>query len=68
MIFRLGLCMAMVLAVFAPWSLGQIRSVGIAGDGEYTRVTIVSDREIETEVFLSMEATGPVFEWFSPGF
>lgn len=68
MVFRLGLCMVMALAIIAPWSMAQIRSIGIAGDGEHTRVTLVSEREIETEVLLSMDAAGPVFEWLSSGF
>lgn len=36
----------------SPTSIGQVQSVGVAGDGEFTRITITSENAFRPDVFL----------------
>lgn len=46
----------MVLAlIFSQIAAAQIRSIGVAGDGEFTRITLASDHDMNAGVFASTQ-------------
>ena len=52
-----------MMAVFAPLlGAAQVQSVGVAGDGEFTRITITSQNQIRPDVFLRDTEDGLVIE------
>ncbi|MEL6664753.1 MAG: N-acetylmuramoyl-L-alanine amidase [Pseudomonadota bacterium] len=52
-----------LMVVFAPlFSAAQVQSVGVAGDGEFTRITITSQNQIRPDVFLRDTEDGLVIE------
>ncbi|NQY41153.1 MAG: N-acetylmuramoyl-L-alanine amidase [Henriciella sp.] len=52
-----------LLVVFAPlFCAAQVQSVGVAGDGEFTRITIISQNQIRPDVFLRDTEDGLVIE------
>ncbi len=40
----------------------QIRSIGVAGDGEFTRITLASDYALDAEIYLAETADGRTIE------
>lgn len=54
--------LAVVSAWFAATSTAQVQSVGVAGDGEFTRITITSNDAFKPDVFLRDTEDGLVIE------
>lgn len=46
----------------------QVRSVGVAGDGEFTRITITSETQIRPDVFLRETVDGLIIEMVPENF
>lgn len=46
----------------------QVQSVGVAGDGEFTRITITSETAMRPDVFLRETEVGPVIEMVPENF
>jgi N-acetylmuramoyl-L-alanine amidase len=52
-----------ILATFIPlFGVAQVQSVGVAGDGEFTRITITSQNQIRPDVFLRETDDGLLIE------
>ncbi|MEM9571887.1 MAG: N-acetylmuramoyl-L-alanine amidase [Pseudomonadota bacterium] len=54
--------LAVVSTWFAATSAAQVQSVGVAGDGEFTRITITSSDAFKPDVFLRDTEDGLVIE------
>lgn len=59
-----------ILALIGWSNLGhtQVQSVGVAGDGEFTRITITSETAMRPDVFLRETETGLVIEMVPESF
>lgn len=55
-------CLLMFLITVPFGARAQIQSVGIAGDGEFTRITLTSDTHLGAEVFMTDAETGPLIQ------
>ncbi len=53
---------AMAAMLSGLTAIGQIQSIGIAGDGEFTRITVTSDTALQADVFMGQGATGRIFQ------
>ncbi|MCF6328487.1 MAG: N-acetylmuramoyl-L-alanine amidase [Henriciella sp.] len=53
---------AMVAMLSGLTAIGQIQSIGIAGDGEFTRITVTSDTSLQADVFMGHGAAGRIFQ------
>ncbi len=57
------LILTAILALCAAFAaVAQIQSIGIAGDGEFTRITVTSDTALNGEVFMGQGADGRIFQ------
>nr|WP_197501331.1 N-acetylmuramoyl-L-alanine amidase [Hyphomonas sp. Mor2] len=60
------------LCLMSAWlsaaGAAQVQSIGIAGDGEFTRITIASDTMMRPDVFLRETVDGLVIEMVPEGF
>ena len=58
--------MLLLLAFVSTWlpatSVAQVQSVGVAGDGEFTRITITAESAFRPDVFLRDTEDGLVIE------
>lgn len=52
----------LLIGLWPAIGAAQVQSVGIAGDGEFTRITIVSEAPIEPEIFLRETVDGRIIE------
>ena len=52
----------LLIGLWPAIGAAQVQSVGIAGDGEFTRITIVSEAPIEPDIFLRETVDGRVIE------
>lgn len=62
MVFMRRLITLFAMLLCAASAAGQVNSVGIAGDGEFTRITITSDQALKAEVFMRASENGRVFQ------
>ena len=54
-----------LLVVLPAWLMNaaaQVQSVGVAGDGEFTRITIMSETPMRPDVFLRETEDGLIIE------
>ncbi len=56
------ICLFFVSAWLAATGAAQVQSIGIAGDGEFTRITITSEIAIRPDIFLRETVDGMVIE------
>lgn len=56
------ICLFFVSAWLAATGAAQVQSIGIAGDGEFTRITITSENAIRPDIFLRETVDGMVIE------
>lgn len=56
------ICLLFVSAWLAATGAAQVQSIGIAGDGEFTRITITSENAIRPDIFLRETVDGMVIE------
>lgn len=56
------ICLFFVSAWLAATGTAQVQSIGIAGDGEFTRITITSENAIRPDIFLRETVDGMVIE------
>lgn len=57
-----GLVLSLVSVWLAATSAAQVQSVGVAGDGEFTRITITSETPIRPDIFLRETQDGLIIE------
>ncbi|GAB5457469.1 MAG: N-acetylmuramoyl-L-alanine amidase [Henriciella sp.] len=62
MIRLLALYLSLFLLVFPLSARAQIQSIGIAGDGEFTRITLASDTHLNAEVVMLNTPDGPTIQ------
>jgi N-acetylmuramoyl-L-alanine amidase len=60
--FVIFFCLALLAAMTPLFSAAQVQSVGVAGDGEFTRITITSQNQFRPNVFLRDTEDGLVIE------
>ncbi|MEL6694543.1 MAG: hypothetical protein AAFQ12_16180 [Pseudomonadota bacterium] len=60
--FLTFLFMALIAVLVPLFAAAQVQSVGVAGDGEFTRITITSQNQIRPDVFLRDTEDGLVIE------
>jgi N-acetylmuramoyl-L-alanine amidase len=63
---RGGLLLVALVLVLPGSGGAQVESIGIAGDGQYTRITITSPQQLESDVVLTAEDEQLGLEWLSP--
>jgi len=55
-------CLFLVSAWLAATGAAQVQSIGIAGDGEFTRITITSENAMRPDIFLRETVDGQIIE------
>lgn len=61
-------CLFLVSAWLSATGAAQVQSIGIAGDGEFTRITITSESSMRPDIFLRETVDGMVIEMVPDAF